>query len=395
MILLNVLINKIGQFFIYLNLILFLVNCTTSRSKTRLEKFSFMMEEEKEIYGDSISEFGKLKKYVEQSVTNKQEYIEDEYLSIHFGSGDFVEETCQNILNSKTNTDKEILEKVKNFILTKNVNLETLEKGFNYKIPEESRLVCNNIPKKNQNILDEILKLVSKLKLDLDDPKKGNRLGRLNELKTRIRFPNEKEKEEDKSELYKKKSLIDKKHQIVVSKVFLATKNEYFITRGTILTGQIFLVFRNITDYGPNIFTKIVASIFLIAVGNEIFSPRLNDRETISKLHLIGNIQDYYSYLTENEHLVKDTQYILIHDKENKIPGFDEILAAYEFRISNYENLNQFLISKNEIKFITEEIKKICESLDCNKKPDMKILKSEASKSIEGLKIQKNYNIQI
>ena len=65
----------------------------------------------------------------------------------------------------------------------------------------------------------------------------------------------------------------------------------------------------------------------------------------------------------------------------------------YEFRISNYENLNQFLITKNGIKFRKEEIKKICESLECNKKPDIQILKTEPNKKVEDLKLKKSFSI--
>ena len=54
-------------FSIILVLILF-SNCTTTENATRLEKWSWMIQEEDKIFESSISEFGKLKPLVERNI---------------------------------------------------------------------------------------------------------------------------------------------------------------------------------------------------------------------------------------------------------------------------------------------------------------------------------------
>jgi uncharacterized iron-regulated protein len=80
------------------------------------------------------------------------------------------------------------------------------------------------------------------------------------------------------------------------------------------------------------------------------------------------------------------TQYNLINDKENKLPGFDEFAAALDFQISNYEELHQYFLTKKKFNLKQKKYKAICEKHKCNRKPDMDLLKKNAKVTIEELK---------
>ncbi len=94
----------------------------------------------------------------------------------------------------------------------------------------------------------------------------------------------------------------------------------------------------------------------------------------------------YEERFSGSEQLLNETHYVLINDKENKIPGFDEFAAALDFQITNYEELHQYFLTKDGIQFKTKEIQAICEKHKCNRQPDMELLKKNAKTTIEELK---------
>jgi hypothetical protein len=143
----NLLFNDLFYFRIF-SIILVLIlfsNCTTTENATRLEKWSWMIQEEDKIFESSISEFGKLKPLVERN-----KFRINQYISTH------------------------------------NVNLDTLEKSFNYKSPGYARRICTAIPESKRFILDDILKFISNIKDNIDNPQRGNRKARLDSLLNRM-----------------------------------------------------------------------------------------------------------------------------------------------------------------------------------------------------------------
>jgi hypothetical protein len=143
---------------------------------------------------------------------------------------------------------------------------------------------------------------------------------------------------------------------------------------------------KGITSYPTNFFTQGIAVIGFIALINRRFSPRLSDRNTVKSLLFTKKFLFYDEIFSDNEQLLKDTHYILINDKENRLPGFDEFAAALDFQISNYEELHQYFLTKDGIQFRTKEIEAICEKYKCNRQPDMELLKKNAKATIEELK---------
>jgi hypothetical protein len=373
-------------FSIILVLILF-SNCTTTENATRLEKWSWMIQEEDKIFESSISEFGKLKPLVERNIFGRDiETPQEEYTLIQNSTEQFVEDICKNLSDWDISASKDWVERVNRYISTKNVNIEILEKSFDYKKPIEARGDCNSVSQKNQFILDDILKLVKKIKADLDDPQKHDRAARIGLLQNRIRVPIANEKEEEKSELYKKKTLVGKKYSNFTKDVNYATQKEFFATDITWRLAYIFGLIRGLVSYQPDIFTKSIAVIGLIAIGNSFLSPRLNDRDKVRLLPFTKKILFYDERLSDSDQLLKETHYVLINDKENRLPGFDEFAAALDFQISNYEELHQYFLTKDGIQFRTKEIEAICEKYKCNRQPDMELLKKNAKATIEELK---------
>lgn len=346
-----------------------------------------MIQEEDKIFESSISEFGKLKPLIERNKFGRDiETPQDEYILIQNSTEQFAEDICKNISDWDISSSKDWVERVNRYISTKNVNIESLEKSFNYKLPTEARGDCNSVSPKNQFILDEILKLVVKVKTDLDDPQKQNRPMRISLLQNRIRVPITNEKEEDNSELYKKKNLVWKKYSTFTNNVILATAKEAFATDITWLVAYAILAIKNFSNYPSNIYTKGVAVIMVAALGNKLFSQRLNDKDTARSLPFTKRILFYEERFSESEQLLKETHYVLINDKENKLPGFDEFAAALDFQISNYEEVYQYFLTKDGIKFKTKEIQEICEKHKCNRQPDMDLLKKNGKVTIEELK---------
>ena len=390
-----ILINKfllLNNYFFFrilqISLILFLIsNCTTTENATRLEKWSWMIQEEDIIFESSISEFGKLKPLIERNKFGQDiETPQEEYILIQNSTEQFAEDICKNISDWSISSSKDWVERVNRYISTKNVNVESLEKSFNYKLPNEARGDCNSVSSKNQFILDDILKLVRKIKADLDDPQKENRPMRISSLQNRIRIPIANEKEDEKSELYKKKNLVWKKYSALTNDVNYATQKEFFATEITWRLASIFGIIRGWVSYPPNIFTQSIAVIGLIAIGNSFLSSRLNDRDTVKYFPLSKKILFYDERFSDSELLLKETHYILINDKDNKLPGFDEFAAALDFQITNYEELHQYFLTKDGIKFKTKEIQEICGKHKCNRQPDMELLKKNVKVTIEELK---------
>jgi hypothetical protein len=346
-----------------------------------------MIQEEDKIFESSISEFGKLKPLIERNKFGRDiETPQDEYILIQNSTEQFAEDICKNISDWDISSSKDWVERVNRYISTKNVNIESLEKSFNYKKPTEARGDCNSVSPKNQFILDEILKLVVKVKTDLDDPQKQNRPMRISLLQNRIRVPITNEKEEDNSELYKKKNLVWKKYSTFTNNVILATAKEAFATDITWLVAYVILAIKNFSNYPSNIYTKGVAVILVAAIGNKLYSQRLNDKDIARSLPFTKRMLFYEERFSESEQLLKETHYVLINDKENKLPGFDEFAAALDFQISNYEEVYQYFLTKDGIKFRTKEIQEICEKHKCNRQPDMDLLKKNGKVTIEELK---------
>jgi len=220
----------------------------------------------------------------------------------------------------------------------------------------------------------------------LDDPQKQNRPMRISLLQNRIRVPITNEKEEDNSELYKKKNLVWKKYSTFTNNVILATAKEAFATDITWLVAYVILAIKNFSNYPSNIYTKGVAVILVAAIGNKLFSQRLNDKDIARSLPFTKRMLFYEERFSESEQLLKETHYVLINDKENKLPGFDEFAAALDFQISNYEEVYQYFLTKDGINFRTKEIQEICEKHKCNRQPDMDLLKKNGKVTIEELK---------
>jgi|JI10StandDraft_1071094.scaffolds.fasta_scaffold287229_1 hypothetical protein len=369
-----------------ISLILFLIsNCTTTENATRLEKWSWMIQEEDKIFESSISEFGKLKPLIERNKFGQDiETAQEEYILIQNSTEQFAEDICKNISDWNISSSKDWVERIKRYISTKNVNVETLEKSFNYKLPNEARGDCNSVSSKNQFILDDILKLVTKIKADLDDPQKENRKARLDTLLNRITGTNK-----EKAELQSKSEIVTKRMNSFREEVYELTDLEFNITERTFLASFLLIQLKGITNYPTNFLSGMIAVIGLGAILNREFSKTIEDRKVAGRFTLELNSRFYSRALQENENLLRTTQYNLINDKENKLPGFDEFAAALDFQISNYEELHQYFLTKDRIQFKTKEIQTICEKHKCNRKPDMDLLKKNAKITIEELKKRK------
>jgi hypothetical protein len=164
-----------------------------------------MIQEEDKIFESSISEFGKLKPLIERNKFGRDiETPQDEYILIQNSTEQFAEDICKNISDWDIGSSKDWVERVNRYISTKNVNIDSLEKSFNYKLPNQARGECNSVSQKNQFILDDILNLVTKKKVYLDDPQKENRKARLNTLLNRIIGSNK----EKKTELQSKSAIV-------------------------------------------------------------------------------------------------------------------------------------------------------------------------------------------
>lgn len=385
----NLLLSNYFYFRILLIILVLLLfsNCTTTENATRLEKWSWMIQEEDKIFESSISEFGKLKPLVERNVFGRDiETPQEEYILIQNSTEQFAEDICKNLSDWDISASKDWVERVNRYISTKNVNIEILEKSFDFKKPIEARGGCNSVSQKNQFILDDILKLVRKTKADLDDPQKHDRATRISSLQNRIRVPITNEKEDDKSDLYKRKIIAAKKYSDFTKDVVLATAKETLVTEWTWFISYLILTIKNISGYPSDIYTKGVAVIMLVAIGNKYFSNRLNDRDAVKEILHKKKLLFYEERFSGSEQLLKDTHYILINDKENRLPGFDEFAAALDFQITNYEELHQYFLTKDGIQFKTKEIQAICEKHQCNRQPDMELLKKNAKATIEELK---------
>lgn len=347
------------------------------------------MQEENQIFEASISEFGKLKPMIPKNQFSRDiEYSPDEYILILISTEQFADEVCKEISDREIASSKEWVERVSNFISAKNVNIESLEKSFNYKTPNDARGDCNSIPKKNQFVLDDILKLVSKVKTDLDDSKKHNRQARINLLRSRI-----KGNESDAiSELTNKKKIISNQYSYFTKEVNVVTHKEAFITDWTWLISYLFTIIRNASNYSVSVYTKAVAVIGLIAILNKYLSNSLKDRNTAMQLPFTKKILFYEAQFSDSLQLLEETRYIITNDKEKKLPGFDEIAAGLDFQISNYEELYYYFLSKEGIEFKTKEIQEICEKHKCNRKPDIELLKKNAKVIVEELKKQRIAN---
>jgi hypothetical protein len=320
-----------------ISLILFLIsNCTTTENATRLEKWSWMIQEEDKIFESSISEFGKLKPLIERNKFGQDiETAQEEYILIQNSTEQFAEDICKNISDWNISSSKDWVERIKRYISTKNVNVETLEKSFNYKLPNEARGDCNSVSSKNQFILDDILKLVTKIKADLDDPQKENRKARLDTLLNRITGTNK-----EKAELQSKSEIVTKRMNSFREEVYELTDLEFNITERTFLASFLLIQLKGITNYPTNFLSGMIAVIGLGAILNREFSKTIEDRKVAGRFTLELNSRFYSRALQENENLLRTTQYNLINDKENKLPGFDEFAAALDFQISNYYTPN-------------------------------------------------------
>jgi hypothetical protein len=342
-----------------------------------------MIQEENKIFESSMSEFGKLKPLIERDTFGRDiETPQDEYILIQNSTEQFAEDICKNISDWDIGSSKDWVERVNRYISTKNVNIDSLEKSFNYKLPNQARGECNSVSQKNQFILDDILNLVTKKKVYLDDPQKENRKARLNTLLNRIIGSNK----EKKTELQTKSAIVAERMNSFREEVYEVTNQEYTITERTFLVSFILMQLKGITNYPTNFLSGMIAVIGIAAMLNREFSHSIQDRRVASRFTLEVNPSFYSRALQENDNLLRDTHYTLINDKENKLPGFDEFAAALDFQISNYEELHQYFLTKKEIQFKSKEIKAICEKHKCNRQPDMDLLKKNGKVTIEELK---------
>ncbi|HRG46638.1 MAG TPA: hypothetical protein PLX69_11550 [Leptospiraceae bacterium] len=367
-------------FSIILVLLLF-SNCTTTENATRLEKWSWMIQEEDKIFESSISEFGKLKPLVGRNKFFKEEEATiEEYDLIHISSRNFAENICGNIFAQEIRSSKDWVERVNRYISTRNVNVETLEKSFNYKLPDYAIGSCQSVHPNKQFTLDDILKFVKKIRENLDNPQKGNRNARFKSLQNRIRSPIVNEKNENRSELYNKRETIIQKYRAFNSSVSRATFNEKALSRLALMLAYSF----SLSRYNQPYFGGIVF-VGLLSSANLLFSPRLKDNDRVAFLTEL-KLQFYVDAISKSESLLNETHYILINDKENRLPGFDEFAAALDFQVSNLEEIYQYFITKDGIQFRTKEIEAICEKYKCNRQPDMELLKKNAKATIGELK---------
>ena len=268
-------------FFRLIQIILVLLlfsNCTTTENATRLEKWSWIIQEEDKIFESSISEFGKLKPLIERNKFYKgQEPTIEEYDLIHISSQNFAEDTCGNILAQEIKSSKDWVERVNRYISTKNVNVETLENSFNSNSPDYVIESCQSVHPNKQFILDDILKLVKKIRENLDNPQKGNRNARFKLLQNRIRSPIVNEKSENQSELYKKRETIIQKYRAFNSNVSRATFNEKALSRLALMLAYSF----SLSRYNQPYFGGIVF-VGLLSSANLLFSPRLKDNDRVA-----------------------------------------------------------------------------------------------------------------
>lgn len=246
-------------------------NCTTTENATRLEKWSWIIQEEDKIFESSVSEFGKLKPLVERNIIyREQESTVEEYDLIHISSRNFAEDICGNIFAQEITSSKDWVELVNRYISTKNVNVETLEKSFNNKSLGYAVGSCQSVHPNKQFVLDDILKLIKRVRENLDNPQKGNRNARFKLLQNRIRSPIVNEKNEDRSELYKKRETIIQKYRPFSSNVFRATFNEKALSHLALMLAYSF----SFSTYNQPYFGGIVF-IGLLSGANLLFSPRL------------------------------------------------------------------------------------------------------------------------
>lgn len=368
-----------------ISFLMLVFNCTTTENATRLEKWSSMMQQESEIFGTSISEFGILKPMIERRKYGRNlKNPTDEYVSILYETEKFAEDICKNISDWNISSSKGWIDHVISYINTNNVNLETLERSLNYKNASESRIECNSISQKSQFILDDILSYVQKIKTDLDDSQKHNRQNRITSIQNRIRNPISDESEDEKSELFKKKEIIKRNYSEFAKVVNALTEREFLVTEYT----WRFIYIVNVSLGGDlsNVFNwYAVNGIFSVAIGNSIFSSKLEDRRTVKSMQLEDNVRFFEERIAESDAILIVTQYVIINDKENKIPGFDEYAASFDFQITNYLELHQYLLLKNNIKFKSEDIKKICSQYNCDVEVDIVLLKKNAKATIDKL----------
>lgn len=357
-----------------LSLLLF-SNCTTTNTGTRLERWSGMMLAEKELFEPSLSEFGKLKPAVAKSVWDRNtEILSEEYVAVQIASEDFADEICKNIADYTISSSKDWTERVNRYIATKNVNLDTLEKSFNYKSKEFGRDSCKSVSPKNQPVLDDIVKLIGKIKEDLDDPKKGDRKRRLYSLWDRMGIiKQEKLNNELKNEVYQ---ITDSKINIIEKiKSNPAPVNSFLL--GITLKGLSYLPI----EIAGGIVVGFSSLFVYLALNPQ---PEFHDKRIVDDF--IAKNQSFNDAINENKSLLSINHYILMNDKENNYPGFEEFAASLDYQISNYEDLYHYFNKSHEIVFKTKEVQELCIKYECNKKADVDTLKKNAALTIQELK---------
>ncbi len=368
-------------------LVLVLFNCASAENMTRLEKWSQLTREEESIYGKEIKTFGKLKPFIERKPNT---ILNDEFIEILFESENFAEEICKEISVDNKKESARYIKKLDEFVFSKNMNVLGLDKSFDPNPENFGRPSCQIVPKDKIFILEDLRNYTGKLLSDLDHPLKGNRQGKLNALLSRIKTPNT-EFAKDTAELQMKIKNIQKTNSTMILEVNELTRWQYFNSKTVYFVTLNLGLLRNIVGYGPNPLTRLNAYIWLSSFFYIELNPSLLDREKITQQTKPNSRSEYFVKHAENsEILLKDTQYLVLNDKDNFIQGFYDFAASLDFHISSYEELYKFHRKEDYSIFKTSPINNICMKYDCNAKADLDRLKKKATYSIEELKKTKS-----
>jgi hypothetical protein len=377
---------NIAKSLLSVTLCLLYVNCYSTKNATRLEKHSSLIINEGELFGESISKFGKLNPMIERKTYGANvDYPIDEYYKINRETETYSEIFCNQIGNSTIIDYNQALRLLSDYINNHNINLQILEKNMNYREASEARSECTFQDQRKTHIMERIVKYLQKIKYDIDNPNKLNRENLLLDIEKRIGTFNQNDSELNLSEYYQKKNIQNKKYSEFYEKVKDITNIEYNIAE---YSWRLLYLINAFDQSPPSTFKTLRHFAFFSTIGYSIFAPNLVDRETALTIRKADNIQFYEDRFIDAMSILNDCHYILINEDNEKIPGFEELLTSIEFQLNNYDELLFYFQSKNNIRFKTEKFQKLCDMYSCNRKPDLIILEENAKNSLEKLELK-------
>ncbi len=355
------------------------LNCASRDNRTRLEKWSDQVRAEEPIFGKPASEVIALKP---NQIRKDNALVVDEYLTVEFESGDFAEQLCKSISETETKDSKLWIEKLEQYIFSNNVNLQILDRSFDYTPAEFGKYTCVNLPVEKKFIIDDIRNCLSSLKKILDDPNKSNRKARLEAILNRISVPAEK----GKSELDLKKEAVERTEKEFSDAVFKEIRGEYLIFR--IVGWTAYFAGLSLDSFTAS--KGILYGIFIYTTFPYISNGKgkFGDFETI-RLARERRDETFKKIILEAEGLLKDSHYLLLNHHKNTPPGFDDFEIHLDFQITNYQDLHKFHYRKY-IDFQSATIHNICFQYDCNNQGNLELLKKNGKIAIEELKRRKN-----